>query len=208
MHGACRAARLRCCVALTGKRIPAILALCCLRHALDLGGALEVKPYALHVLLGVLALLFRAPVLGKMTQTPAETQAGSASITARPGNSGRRDFTRWRSSLPWADESSRFSFHRACVCGRRLAHAQTMNRGTLVRGALLAPCALALAYIPIRANYFIAQQDPANWQLYQREDAIPKYVTEYFINSAQGFINRSPPGQQLQAWLSFRHRTK
>ena len=157
---------------LVGKRIPAVLATLLLAVSPSIwGGALEVKPYALHVLLGVLALLF---------------------------------------ALRWHQEANRRDFYAlALVFGLGLTNHHVigftapafalalwfnrarLDRAMLMRGAVLALAPLLLyAYIPIRANYFIAQQDPANWQLYTREDAILKgTVTEYYINTPQGFLN-------------------
>ena len=135
------------------------------------GGALDTKPYALHFLLGVLALLF---------------------------------------ALRWHAEGSARDFYAlAFVFGLGLANHHVilftapafalvvwlnrarLNRTMFVRGAALALAPLLLyAYIPIRANYFIAQQNPANWQLYPREDAILKgTVTAYYINTLRGFVS-------------------
>ncbi len=153
-------------------RVPAILATLILAVAPSIwGGALETKPYALHLLLGVLALLF---------------------------------------ALRWHQDGDRRDFYAlAFVFGLGLANHHIiaftalafalvvwfnrarLNRGMFVRGAVLGLVPLLLyAYIPIRANYFISQQDPANWQLYQREDAILKgTVTAYYINTPRGFFN-------------------
>ncbi len=153
-------------------RVSAILATLILAVTPSIwGGALETKPYALHLLLGVLALLF---------------------------------------ALRWHQEGDRRDFYAlAFVFGLGLTNHHViiftapafalvvwlnrarLNRGMFARGAVLVLVPLLLyAYIPIRANYFISQQDPANWQLYQREDAILKgTVTAYYINTPRGFFN-------------------
>jgi Protein O-mannosyl-transferase TMEM260-like len=153
-------------------RVPAVLTALILAVTPSIwGGALETKPYALHLLLGVLALLF---------------------------------------ALRWHQDGNRRDFYAlALVFGLGLANHHViaftapafalvvwfnrarLNRGIFVRGALLGLVPLLLyAYIPIRANYFISQQEPANWQLYQREDAILKgTVTAYYINTPRGFFN-------------------
>ena len=135
------------------------------------GGALETKPYAFHLLLGVLALLL---------------------------------------ALRWHQEAHPRDFYAlAFVCGLGLTNHHVIvftapafalvvwlnrarvSRAMFWRGALfvLAPLSLYL-YIPIRAEYFIRQQDPANWQFYQREDAILKgAVTAYYIHTPQGVFN-------------------
>ncbi|HEX7587963.1 MAG TPA: DUF2723 domain-containing protein [Anaerolineae bacterium] len=155
-----------------GKPIPAALAAMVMAVTPSIwGGALETKPYALHFLLGVLALLF-------------------ALRWHQEGN--RRDFY----ALALVFGLGLTNHHVIGFTAPAFALVLWFNRGRLgrtmlVRGAVLAFLPLLLyAYIPIRANYFIAQQDLANWQLYTREDAILKgTVTEYYINTPQGFFN-------------------
>jgi len=135
------------------------------------GGALETKPYALHVLLGVLALLF--------------------ALRWHQGT-GPRDFYALAFVFGLGLTNHHVIIFTAPAFALVLWFTRVrLNRTMLVRGAALALLPLLLyAYIPIRANYFIAQQDPANWQLYTREDAILKgTVTEYYINSPRGFVN-------------------
>jgi hypothetical protein len=153
-------------------RVPAILATLTLAVTPSIwGGALETKPYALHLLLGVLALLFAL----RWHQDGA-----------------RRDFY----ALALVFGLGLTNHHVILFTGPAFAlvvwfDRARLDRGMLARGAALALVPLLLyAYIPIRANYFIAQQDPANWQLYQREDAILKgTVTAYYINTPRGFFN-------------------
>lgn len=134
------------------------------------GGAVQAKTYALHVLLGVLTIFF---------------------------------------ALKWHQENNRRDFFAtAIVFGLGLTNHHViiflapalllilwlnrtrLDRALLTRGILLALVPLLLyAYIPIRANYFIAQQDPANKLLYPREDAMVKgTVTAYYNNTPQGFF--------------------
>ncbi|MDE3087989.1 MAG: DUF2723 domain-containing protein [Chloroflexota bacterium] len=153
-------------------RVPALLATLVLAATPSVwGGALETKPYALHFLLGVLALLFAL----RWQQDHQARDFYALALVFGLGATNHHVilFTAPAFALVvW--------FNRA-----------RLNRALLARGALLALVPLLLyAYIPIRANYFIAQQDPANWKLYTREDAILKgAVTEYYINTPQGFVN-------------------
>jgi 4-amino-4-deoxy-L-arabinose transferase-like glycosyltransferase len=133
------------------------------------GGALQAKTYALHVLLGVMAIFF---------------------------------------GLRWHQQNSLRDFYAgAFVFGLGLTNHHViaflapalalllwfnrarLNRSMLLRGVLLTLLPLLLyAYIPVRAN-LIAQQDPANWALYPREDAMLKgTVTAYYNNTLQGFL--------------------
>lgn len=134
------------------------------------GSAVETKPYALHLFIGVSALFF---------------------------------------ALRWQQEGKPRDFYAfALVCGlgltnhivfRFLAPAfllllwlnrARLNRALFARAVLIGMLPLLLyAYIPIRANQLIAQQDPANKELYGREDAMVKgTVTAYYNNTPQGFI--------------------
>ncbi len=153
-------------------RVPALLATLILAVTPSVwGGALETKPYALHLLLGVLALLL---ALRWHEQANARDYYALAFVFGLGlTNHHVIVFTAPAFALVvW--------FNRA-----------RLNRGMLARGAALALLPLLLyAYIPIRANYFIAQQEPANWQLYPREDAILKgTITAYYINTPRGFFN-------------------
>ncbi len=159
-------------VRVTRARLPALLATLTFAVIPSVwGSAIETKPYALHLLLGVLALFF---------------------------------------ALRWHQENHSFDYYAlAFTFGLGLTNHHVLaftapafalvvwlnrarlNRTRLVRGALLMLVPLALyAYIPIRASQLIATQDPANWQLYQREDAILKgTITAYYIHTPQGFFN-------------------
>jgi hypothetical protein len=135
------------------------------------GAAIETKPYSFHFLLGVLALWF---------------------------------------ALRWHQEGKSFDFYGlALSCGLGLTNHHVflftgpafafvtwlnrvkLNRKTFLIGALLVVVPLfSYAYIPIRANQLIATQDPKNWELYTREDAILKgTITAYYINTPQGWLN-------------------
>ena len=153
-------------------RVPAILATILLALTPSIwGGALETKPYAFHFLLGVLLLY----------------------LALRWHDSGRsRDFY----ALAFVYGLGLTNHHVIAFTAPALAlivwfNRARVNRTMIARGGLLVSVPLLLyAYIPIRANYFIAQQSLQNWQLYQREDAILKgTVTAYYINTPQGFIN-------------------
>lgn len=68
---------------------------------------------------------------------------------------------------------------------------RSLNRGMVGVAALafLAPL-LLYAYIPIRASQLLAEQTPANWALYPREQAIVDgKVTAYYNHTPAGFIN-------------------
>ncbi|MBI5033103.1 MAG: DUF2723 domain-containing protein [Chloroflexi bacterium] len=157
---------------LTRARIPSILATLVLALIPSVWvGALETKPYAFHFLLGVLALFF-------------------AVRWHQDGHS--RDFY----ALALTYGLGLTNHHILAFTAPAFALVVWLNRARVKRsmigrGVLLVLVPLLLyAYIPIRANYFIAQQDPKNWELYQREDAILKgQVTQYYINTPQGFIN-------------------
>ncbi|MGE5263154.1 MAG: DUF2723 domain-containing protein, partial [Acidobacteriota bacterium] len=132
------------------------------------GSAIQAKTYALHLFLGVLTVLL---------------------------------------ALRWHQDGNRREFYWfALVCGLDLTNhiiirfiapalllllwlnRARLDRAMLVRGILLGILPLFLyAYIPIRANQLIAQQDPANKLLYGREDAMVKgTVTAYYNNSPEG----------------------
>jgi hypothetical protein len=135
------------------------------------GGALETKPYALHLLLGVLALLLA--LRWHQDASPRDFYTLALVFGLGLTNHHVIAFTAPAFALVlW--------FNRALL-----------NRAILACGAVLALLPLLLyAYIPIRAGYFISQQDPANSQLYGREDAILKgTVTAYYIHTPQGFLN-------------------
>ncbi|MEW5719722.1 MAG: DUF2723 domain-containing protein [Chloroflexota bacterium] len=169
-------------------RVPALLAAAILALApFAWGGALETKPYAFHLLLGALALFFAL----RWHQDARPRDPSTEFILSKA-------------------EGLRTSFYAlAFVCGLGLANHHVIvftapafmlvvwlnrarvSRAMFARGVLLALAPLLLyAYIPIRAEYFIRQQDPANWQFYQREDAILKgTVTAYYIHTPLGVFN-------------------
>lgn len=143
------------------------------------GAAIDAEVYALHLLLGVLSILFAL---------------------------------RWHQDGNPRDSSTtlRINFYALAFCfglgltnhrvivfvAPALALVVWLNRArlnfsTLWRGALLVLLPLLLyAYIPIRAGQLIAQQDPANWEFYQREDAIVKgQISAYYRHTPDGFFN-------------------
>lgn len=135
------------------------------------GGALETKTYALHVLLGVLTILFA--VRWHQDNRP-------------------RDFY----ATAFVYGLGLTNHHLIVFLAPALAYVVWLNRARLnrsmfVTGILLVLLPLLLyAYIPIRANQLIANQDPQNLELYKREDAILKgQITAYFINTPQGWFN-------------------
>ncbi len=135
------------------------------------GAAIDAEVYALHLLLGVLSILF---------------------------------------ALRWHQDGNRVDFFAlALVLGLGLTNHRVIvfvtpalalvvwlnrarvNFAMLWRGVLLVLLPLLLyAYIPIRAGQLIAQQDPANWEFYQREDAIVKgQISAYYRHTPDGFFN-------------------
>ncbi len=137
------------------------------------GGAIETKAYALHLFLGVLAILFALRWLedGKARDFFALAFVYGLNLTNHPTI---RFLAPALLLVVWFARA-RFAGHRAL-----LAHAALL---------VLVPLVL-YAYIPIRANQLIAQQDPQNWALYTRSDAMLKgTVTAYYNNTPQGFIN-------------------
>lgn len=157
---------------LTRSQFSSILAAIVLALAPSLwGAAVDAEVYALHLLLGVLSILF---------------------------------------ALRWHQEGNRVDFfalafvfglgltnHRVIVFGApALALVVWLNRARLNfamlwRGGLLILLPLLLyAYIPIRAGQLIANQDPANWEFYQREDAIVKgQISAYYRHTPDGLFN-------------------
>jgi hypothetical protein len=134
------------------------------------GGALETKTYALHLLLGVLAIFLA--VRWHQDNDARDFYAGAFVFGLGLDNHLIIAFSAPALVLVvW--------FDRARV-----------NRAMMARGVALMLLPLLLyAYIPIRANQLIAQQDPRNLALYLREDATLKgTVTAYYNNTLQGFI--------------------
>lgn len=157
---------------LIARRVPAILATAmCVVTPSMWGGALETKTYALHLLLGVLCVYF----------------------ALRWHDAGRpRDFY-W---LAFVFGLGLTNHHVIVFLAPALALVAWLNRHRLTRGLIARGLVLMLvplilyAYIPLRADYWIKQQDPANWQLYTREDAMLKgTVSAYYLNSPYGFFN-------------------
>ncbi len=135
------------------------------------GAAVDAEVYALHLLLGVVSIWFAL---------------------------------RWHQ-----DQRARDFYFLALVYGLALTNHRIavfvvpalvlviwlnraqLNRAMLGRGVLLVLIPLSLyAYIPLRADQLIAQQDPANWEFYQREDAIVKgQISAYYRHTPDGFFN-------------------
>ncbi|MCX7840916.1 MAG: DUF2723 domain-containing protein, partial [Anaerolineae bacterium] len=134
------------------------------------GGALETKVYGLHLLLGVLAIFL-------MLRWHQEHRARDLYAAAFVFGLGLTNH------LVIAFSALAF----ALVLWFNRAH---LTRAMVVRAAVLLVLPLTLyAYIPIRANYWIAQQDPQNWELYPRADAMLKgTVTAYYNHTVQGFF--------------------
>ncbi len=135
------------------------------------GGAVEAKTYSLHLFLGVLAIF----------------------LVLRWHQDGQpRDFNSlaFVYGLGLANHPM-IRFIAPALVLALWVHRSRLNRAILLRGAALLCLPLLLyAYIPIRANQLIAQQNPANLQLYGREDAILKgTVNAYYLNSVEGFFN-------------------
>lgn len=134
------------------------------------GGALETKVYGLHLLLGVLAIFL-------MLRWHQEHHARDLYAAAFVFGLGLTNH------LVIAFSALAFTlvlwFNRAYL-----------TRAMIARAVVLLVLPLTLyAYIPIRANYWIAQQDPQNWELYPRADAMLKgTVTAYYNNTVQGFF--------------------
>ena len=135
------------------------------------GGALETKTYALHLFFGVFCVLFalRWHQDGKL-----------------------RDFY-W---LAFIFGLGLTNHHVIVFLAPALAlivwlNRVRLNRAMVAKGMLLTLLPLLLyAYIPIRASQLVAQQDPENWKLYTREDAILKgTISAYYRHSLDGFLN-------------------
>jgi len=134
------------------------------------GGALETKVYGLHLLLGVLAIFL-------MLRWYHEQRARDLYAAAFVFGLGLTNHLVIAFSAP------------AFALVLWFARAR-LTRALVARAAvcLLLPL-LLYAYIPIRANYWIAQQDPQNWELYPRADAMLKgTVTAYYNNTVRGFF--------------------
>ncbi len=153
------------------RRAPAILATMIFLVTPSMwGGALQAKTYALHVLLGVLTIFFAL----RWHQQNRVRDFYACAVVFGLGLTNHHVIVFLAPALVLMLWLNRARF----------------NRGLLIRGAMLTLIPLVLyAYIPIRANQLIAQQDPANWDLYKREDAMLKgTVTEYYNNTPQGFF--------------------
>ena len=157
---------------LTARRVPAILATLVLVVTPSMwGAAVQAEVYALHLLLGVLATLLAL----RWHQDGARRDFYTLAFVLGLGLTNHRVFF---FALPafallvW--------FNR-----RRLA------AGMIARGIILGALPLLLyAYLPLRADQLIAQQDPANWDLYKREDAILKgQISAYYRHTPDGFFN-------------------
>jgi len=134
------------------------------------GGALETKVYGLHLFLGVLAIF----LMLRWYQDHHARDVYAAAFVFGLGLTNH---------LVIAFSAPAFAlivwFNRAHLTRARVARAVAL---------LLIPL-LLYAYIPIRANYWIAQQDPQNWEFYPRADAMLKgTVTAYYNNTVRGFF--------------------
>lgn len=154
------------------RRLPAFLSALALVVTPSLwGAATQAEVYALHLLLSVLAIFFA--VRWHQDNQPRDFYA--LALTCGFGLTHHRVFAFLAPALLlmlW--------FQRARV-----------NRVMILRATLLVLLPLALyAYIPIRAGQLIAQQSPANWDLYTREDAMVKgTVSAYYNHTPYGFFN-------------------
>lgn len=155
-------------------RVPAIFAAGMLAVAPALwGAAVDAEVYALHLLLGVLAILFAL----RWHQDGRTLDFYALALVFGLGLTNHRVIVFIAPALAlvvW--------LNRARLASRR---------SILMRGVLLGLIPLLLyAYIPIRAGQLIAQQDPANWEFYQREDAIVKgQISAYYRHTLDGFLN-------------------
>lgn len=143
------------------------------------GAAIDAEVYALHLLLGVLSILFALRWHQDTNlRDPATTRGTNFYALAFCFGLG---LTNHRVIVFVAP---------ALALVVWLTRAR-LNFSMLWRGALLVLLPLLLyAYIPIRAGQLIAQQDPANWEFYQREDAIVKgQISAYYRHTLDGFFN-------------------
>ncbi|MBI4787532.1 MAG: DUF2723 domain-containing protein [Chloroflexi bacterium] len=156
---------------LVPRRIPALIATLIFAVTPSVwGSAVQAETYALHLFLGVLTILL-------MLRWHQEGQARDFYWFAFVCGLGLTHHVMYRFIAPAA--ALLLWFNRA-----------RLTRAMLARGVLLGLVPLLLyAYIPIRANQLIAQQDPANKALYGREDAMVKgTVTAFYNNSPEGFF--------------------
>ncbi|MCI0476091.1 MAG: DUF2723 domain-containing protein, partial [Anaerolineales bacterium] len=160
-------------------RIPAILATCLFAVMPSIwGGALETKVYGLHLFLGALAIFL-------IVRWHQENRARDPSTTLRTSF--------YAAAFVFGLGLTNHLIIGFCAPALALVvwlNRTRLNRTMIARAILLSILPLVLyAYIPIRANYWIAQQDPQNWALYPREDAMLKgTVTAYYNNTLQGFF--------------------
>lgn len=154
------------------RRFPAFLSALALVVTPSLwGAATQAEVYALHLLLGVLAIFLAV----RWHQENQARDFYALALTCGFGLTHHRIFAFLAPALLvmlW--------FNRAHV-----------NRAMIGRAIVLVLIPLALyAYIPIRAGQLIAQQSPANWDLYTREDAMVKgVVSAYYNHTPYGFFN-------------------
>jgi len=158
------------------------------------GGAVQAKTYALHVLLGVLTMFFAL----RWHQDNSRRDFFAAAFVFGLGLTNHHVIIFLAPALLlmlWLNRTR--IVHQTNSAGLaspdapKKPHVGVLtDRTLLTRGILFALVPLLLyAYIPIRANYFIAQQDPANKLLYPREDAMVKgTVTAYYDNTPKGFF--------------------
>ncbi len=134
------------------------------------GGVIDTKSYALHVFLGVLTLY----------------------LALRWHQEGKPTDFYWLAFVYGLGLTNHIMIRFIAPALLLLLwfNRTRLNRAMLLRGALFVLVPLLLyAYIPIRANQLIAQQDPQNLLLYGRSDAMLKgTVTAYYNNTLDGFV--------------------
>ncbi len=148
------------------------------------GSAIVAEVYALHLFLGVLVVFLAL----RWHQTGAPLSFYGAAFAYGLGLTNH--------PITW--------FMLPALMFLLWMNRTRLTRRTVARGALLVFLPLLMyVYIPIRAGQLIALQDPENWRLYPRADAILKgVITEYYNHTPEGvlslitgFDNRGKVGQ-------------
>ncbi|MBI5652907.1 MAG: DUF2723 domain-containing protein [Chloroflexi bacterium] len=159
-------------VRLVQRRVPAMLAALMLALAPTLwSAAIDAEVYALHLLLGALAIFFAL----RWHHDNHARDFYALALVYGLGLTNHRVIVFLTPALLlviWLNRAR-------------------LTRAMFARGALLAIVPLLLyAYIPIRADQLIATQDAENWKLYPREDAIVKgTVSAYYRHTPDGVFN-------------------
>jgi hypothetical protein len=151
------------------RRAPAVLATLVLIVTPSMwGSAIEAEVYALHLFLGVLTvfLALRWHQEGRVRDFYGMAFVYGLALTNHP--------------IIW--------FIAPALALLLWMNRARLNWGVLARGAMLLILPLLMyAYVPVRAGQLIALQDPENWKLYPRADAILKgVVTEYYNHTPEG----------------------